>query len=312
MAILDALGLKAVGLKRSLVVPSIFTWLFTKNRSERRPISYMSFFFACGALTYAHTQQLYIATVIESFVLDTVAPIVSAIQKPIHIIRDISTNFTTHKELQTEILRLTQQNANLLMTNTALRQYAFIKKDAALKMPLVTSLPETQILHHKYHIATTLNQPSLGQHLFINISKDMGIEKNDIALGSKGIIGRVTKVGARSAQIATLLDPTFRIPVEVMGIQAIAAGTGSETMELTHIKDAQHSINVGDIVLTSGFGGIYPKALPVGIIASVDNKLIRIQPFEQGSKDHSVILVKATPVTEDRFPSHAQADDTVD
>lgn len=302
MAILDALGLKAVGLKRRLILPSLITWLFSKNRAEHRPIGYFGFFVGCAALIYTSYLDTPAIQVFESIALDVLTPVVSVLQKPIHFAQEITANFRAREDFQSEITRLRQQNDNLLLTNAALKQNLFVAQDATQKTNFVEHLAEGQILQKQYQVATTLNQPIIGQPLLVAITSENNVEKNDIVMGSRGLLGRITQVGYRSARIATLFDTSSKIPVEVSGVQAIASGNGTENLELTHIKDAQCNLKAGDVVVTSGFGGIYPKGIPVGIIASVDNKEIFIQPFEATDlAHHTVVIVKAAPSINEEF-----------
>jgi rod shape-determining protein MreC len=65
--------------------------------------------------------------------------------------------------------------------------------------------------------------------------------------------------------------------------RAILAGDNTHRPKLIHLSPGA-SISQGDRIVTSGHGGAFPPGLPVGLVASVNEKGINIEPFVQRSR----------------------------
>lgn len=92
-----------------------------------------------------------------------------------------------------------------------------------------------------------------------------GVEKRMIIVNAQGLVGRVIEVAPLSARAILLLDPESRVSVIFQETRdtGIAEGNGSAGIRVTHI-DRESSVKVGERVLSSGLGEVYPKGIPVG------------------------------------------------
>jgi rod shape-determining protein MreC len=106
------------------------------------------------------------------------------------------------------------------------------------------------------------------------------VRKNQPAITGDGLIGRVTEVGERSARVLLLTDLNSRVPiyVERTRARAVMVGNNSDQMLLNYLLPGA-DIVVGDRIVTSGQGGIFPPGLPVGVVTANNNGTIRVQPF---------------------------------
>ena len=79
-----------------------------------------------------------------------------------------------------------------------------------------------------------------------------------------------------------ITDLNSRIPVvsEKSRVRAILSGDNSRAPKLAFLPpNAQ--LSLGDRIVTSGHGGVFPAGLPVGTIASVEDGVIRVAPFAE-------------------------------
>jgi rod shape-determining protein MreC len=92
------------------------------------------------------------------------------------------------------------------------------------------------------------------------------IRKGQIALDERGLVGRVTEVGARSARVLLITDLNSRIPVILKGsgARAIMVGTNGPRPRLIYWSDG--APKEGDRVVTSGEANAFPPDLPVGTV----------------------------------------------
>jgi len=101
-----------------------------------------------------------------------------------------------------------------------------------------------------------------------------GVKKNDPVITAAGLVGYVSDVGATYAKVKTILDAA--ISVGGHDARTRDGGIVSGTVELAdegltkmrYISN-QHQMEAGDIICTSGLGGIYPYGLPIGVIREI-------------------------------------------
>lgn len=124
---------------------------------------------------------------------------------------------------------------------------------------------------HRYHGHTPYKT------LLVEAGSKHGVHKNQTVLANNQIIGRVIEVGTESARILLLTDPSSRIPVqtELSNFQAILAGSPDSTLNLTFLN-GEGTLEVGEIVFTSGQGGFFPRGYKVGIIHSLTPEKITV------------------------------------
>jgi len=116
--------------------------------------------------------------------------------------------------------------------------------------------------------------------LMVHAGSENGVERGQAAVTGEGLVGRVTEVGSRAARVLLVTDLNSRVPVIVEGSQhrALLTGDNSERPYLRYL-DARAGVKVGDRVVTSGQGGVFPPGLPVGLVASLDGEALRVEPY---------------------------------
>ncbi|MGE5708149.1 MAG: rod shape-determining protein MreC [Bacteroidota bacterium] len=125
------------------------------------------------------------------------------------------------------------------------------------------------------------------QRVLIDKGSRDGIVLDSPAVGSKGLIGKVTQVGAHASWITLVTDPSLSVSClnQRTRVSGILAGQSSELPVLNYVQQ-QADFRQGDALVTSGFGGVFPKGIPVGTVETIhkDPALItpqiRIRPVE--------------------------------
>ena len=101
--------------------------------------------------------------------------------------------------------------------------------------------------------------------ILVNVGARDQVRDGAAAVDGVGLVGRVWGLGRRAARVLLVTDVASRIPVIVQpgGRRAILAGDGTTAPKLDFLDTAE-SVRPGDLVETTGDGGVFPPDLPVG------------------------------------------------
>lgn len=137
---------------------------------------------------------------------------------------------------------------------------------------------------------------------------------------SAGVIGQIVECGPTSSTVRLLADEGSSVSAMIQSTRAQGMLQGSATGQLSLglIRTSQEA-NVGDVVVTSGLGGVFPKGLPLGKVTSVENNpgslylSITVEPFAHTEGFEEVLVI--TSLTEEQQVSaddiaEADAQDT--
>lgn len=118
-------------------------------------------------------------------------------------------------------------------------------------------------------------------------------------LDAAGVVGQVTAVNAYTSHITLITDPSQSVPVQSLrsGVRAIVFGTGAhDRVEIPYLT-ASADIREGDVLVSSGLGGIFPPDYPVAQVVRIVNdpneaflKVIA-RPLAQLGHGREVLLV---------------------
>lgn len=128
--------------------------------------------------------------------------------------------------------------------------------------------------------------------VMINAGTENGIARGQATITGEGLVGRLTEVGSRAARVLLITDLNSRIPVKIEGSNtgAVLAGDNSERPRLLYVG-APENVKIGDRVVTSGEGGVFPPDLPVGLVSATDGGVLRVEPFVGLSQISYVLVV---------------------
>lgn len=96
-------------------------------------------------------------------------------------------------------------------------------------------------------------------------------------LTGKGLVGKIVKVTAHTAQVLLITDSSSSVAAKIQGSRAEGFVEGSVDGDLTmDYVDRDLAIDPKLVVVTSGYGGVYPADIPVGIVSNVGEETINI------------------------------------
>jgi rod shape-determining protein MreC len=133
----------------------------------------------------------------------------------------------------------------------------------------------------------------------INKGSHDGVQQGQPILDAAGVVGQITRVGVFSSEAILITDAEHAIPVQVNrnGLRTIAVGTGNLSQLSLPYLAANSDIHEGDLLVTSGLGGVFPAGYPVGIVKKIDREVaqtlvsIIVTPAAALDRDREVLLV---------------------
>ena len=137
------------------------------------------------------------------------------------------------------------------------------------------------------------------QRVLVNKGTRAGVFRGQAALDANGIFGQVTRAGPVSAEVILISDPEHAIPVQVnrTGARSIALGTGRSGLLSLPYLPQNADVIVGDLLVSSGLGGVYPPGYPVGKVTAVvrdpGQPLLAVEaaPLAGLDRDPEILLV---------------------
>jgi rod shape-determining protein MreC len=143
------------------------------------------------------------------------------------------------------------------------------------------------------------------QAIVIAAGRDDGVRVDDPVVTASGLVGTISRVGARTARVTLLTDDQSAVSATILGSEAagiVRRGSGPRApLRLVRVpKEAV--VQVGDTVVTAGwrsrrFSSLYPPGLMIGRVTSVgrtDTDLftqVQLEPFANLSSLEAVLVL---------------------
>lgn len=110
----------------------------------------------------------------------------------------------------------------------------------------------------------------------INAGRNKGIDVDMPVISADGLVGVVTEVGANWCKVTSIIDPDMAVPVMIERtrdgcmVRGVLDTTAKEKqLELYYLPADRTDLMPGDVIMTSGIGGIYPKGIRIGNVKEV-------------------------------------------
>ena len=207
----------------------------------------------------------------------TIYPLQLAVNSPSAAWRWLEESFTTREKLQAQVDQLRNQLRDQQLVT--MRQAALERENATLR-GLNAALPDV-IEKRLVGEVISFEFSRVRQRLLVNRGGTNGVFKAQPVVTGDGVLGQVFRTGPFSSEIILITDPESMLPVHIVrsGVRTIALGTGHSTsLELPYVPQ-NYDVKVGDVLVTSGLGRVFPYGLPVARVTKVE--LDPTQPLAQ-------------------------------
>jgi len=155
---------------------------------------------------------------------------------------------------------------------------------------------------NKYHFISARvigrEQAALSRTVLIDKGSAHGLKIGMPVVAPPGLIGRLVDVSWHASRVLLFIDENSNIDAVVQRnrTQGIISGAGSRGMILKYISKTQ-DVKEGDVIVSSGMGGVFPKGLLIGQVSHVDRQeaslflKIKVVPFVDLSKLEEILIL---------------------
>lgn len=228
-----------------------------------------------------------------------ITPVEKLFSKAVAPAAGLRDNVMNADDLRLENEELQAQVNELLVVNRSVEEY--IEENERLKelLRLREDMVEKETLAAS---VISADSDDFSYTVTINRGSGDGIELEDAVISTLGVIGRVSELGKHWARVTTILSPKHALGVKVTRTGDLAVLEGDlklakdKQCRLGYITGSAELIE-GDILVTSGYGGVYPPEITVGKVVSVrsDNSgkidYATVEPTADFSRLYEVLVI---------------------
>ncbi|SFD30007.1 rod shape-determining protein MreC [Pseudoalteromonas denitrificans] len=208
------------------------------------------------------------ASTIRTSLNTLVSPLFYFANIPSEFLSWSSQNLESKKQLLAENSLLKTKQ---LLLNEKLQQFQFLQNENSKLRALLnsTAKPETKKIVTK---VLSIHSNTYSQQVVINKGFLDNVIEGQAVVDDLGIVGKVVQVGSTTSRVLLMTDNTHAIPVRVLrnNVRTVVEGVGKlNQVELPHVPHSM-DIRMGDILVSSGLGDLFPEGFPVATITKIE------------------------------------------
>ena len=280
--------------------------IFTKRPSPNTGL------FVCvfASLALLACEQQSLLTPFRDILTSAVYPLQQLVSSPTLGIKKLGVAFSSHAALLTENEELRREH---LLLSAKLSKFAALEQEnLRLRGLLDTSFK----LGEQVMIAELLavNLVPYEHVVVVNKGSRFGVYPGQPVMDAHGVVGQVLRVNPQSSEIILITDPNHAIPVQVNrnGLRTIAQGTGQIDKLSLPFLSSNADIQPGDVLVTSGMGGVFPQGYPVATVVAANGEgnafaKFAAAPVAKLDRNRELLLVWNKPDPIPRVPDQVSS-----
>jgi rod shape-determining protein MreC len=231
-----------------------------------------------------------------------VKKIVMEVAAPVHNILSLSVKSVSDAwSRYISLVGLDQDNKDLKKKINELKAELILYQEGYLESQRLKKLLSLRDSYNYNFISARVigREPAaLSRTIMINKGSAHGLKMGMPVIAPPGLVGRLTDVSWHESKVLVFIDESSNIDVILQRTrtQGIIRGAGSRGCILKYISKTQ-DVKEGEVVVSSGIGGVFPKGLLIGVVSRVDKQdaglflKINITPFVDFSKLEEVLVL---------------------
>ncbi|TNE65561.1 MAG: rod shape-determining protein MreC [Alphaproteobacteria bacterium] len=233
---------------------------------------------------------------VRAYANDIAAPVLTVLERPVRAIQAGLERVAGVSDIYLENQSLRDENGRLREWREAALQLS--RENERLRQML--KVPQREVPPAATARVIGVGGGAFERSILINAGSSDGLVRDLPVVDDRGIVGRTIQVGHLTTRVLLVTDLNSRVPVrlERSGELAIAEGQNENFLRLRFLPKGA-DVKVGDRVLTSGHGGIFPPDLPVGRVTYIDDEFVLLEPLGFLGKLDYVRVMSYVPVPDE-------------
>ena len=205
---------------------------------------------------------------LRAFALDATAPLMVPLHEVTATVEGLASGAGNYWDAAHQNATLKQQNQAMREQLTAAR--AILQENRQLKAALQLREQTSDAIGTGRLVGSSLQSPR--RFAILSLGTRDGVQVGMPVRASQGLIGRIVDTGRFTSRVLLVSDRSNIVPARLLrtGQPVISQGRGDGTVELKPIEVGRNPFRPGDIVITSGTGGLYPPLIPVARVVRTE------------------------------------------
>ena len=232
-------------------------------------------------------------------------PVQQAAHAPVEFLQNSADYFSSLSQLEEENTRL--KRAQLTSAETILRTKQLEAENERLRKLL--DVRDRQKVNGRVAQIVYAARDPFSRRVVVDKGQQDKISAGQPVVDDAGVVGQVTRVFPFVSEITLITDKDQAVPVQILrtGQRSVVFGLGNGQLELRYLP-ANADVQNGDLLITSGLDGIFPRGLPVARVVHIERDTsysfarIFCAPLA-GVENFGEVMVldprEATPIPED-------------
>ena len=227
------------------------------------------------SLIFVGKIDLYTVRATKTTISELVAPIYDVIAAPVRAFETMASGMRTLASFRAENVRLRAENERLKRWQ---RRAEILESE---NRQLKTALGAASTTDLSPVTARAISAPggSFSHSLLLEIDNSADVARGNAVVNADGLVGYVIEVGHNYARVLLITDVNSKIPVLLSSSSwpGLVLGQNAKTLRLDFLP-LEAKPKLGELVLTSGHGGILPAGVPVGRVIAIQDETVIIEP----------------------------------
>jgi len=230
--------------------------------------------------------------------LDVTGPVASALHEVTATTEGVFTGAGNYWDAASQNAELKHQNKAMLQRMVEAKAIAL--ENAQLKATLQLREHERATIAAGRIVGSSFNSPR--RFAILSVGKSDGVRVGMPVRSPDGLVGRIIDAGQLASRVLLVSDRQNIVPSRLLrgGIPVIAQGRGDGFVDVRPLEVGRNPFKRGDIIVTSGTGGLYPPLVPVARVVKLnDDGAVAIPLADPANTSFAIVEPPYEPAAEE-------------
>jgi rod shape-determining protein MreC len=244
---------------------------------------------------------------IRGAALDLTAPVAANLSQVTTTIEGLGSGASDYWDAASQNGELKRERTAMLRRMVEAR--AIFQENGQLKALLRLREHEPVTIAAGRIVGSSFNSPR--RFAILSAGTRDGVQIGMPVRSADGLVGRIIDAGALGSRVLLVSDRANIVPARLLrgGMPVIAQGRGDGTIDVRPLEGGRNPFQRGDIIITSGTGGLYPPLVPIARIVKLDDDgAVAVPLADPANVSFAIVEPPYEPAAIDSQPSSGSSD----